>query len=48
MYENWEADANQKADDFKDGWEAMQFQLSEDEAWAADIFDRTFNYWDNQ
>lgn len=48
MYDNWERDADAKAADAKDGWDAMVAQLSEDESWAQYIFDRTYNHWDNQ
>ncbi len=33
-YEGWEADADVKAEDFKEGYEQMTALLAEDEAWA--------------
>lgn len=39
MYEGWEADADRKAEDFKEGWDAVQSALAEDEQYAQYLFE---------
>lgn len=39
MYEGWEADMDQRADDMWEGWQAIQSQLSEDEDYARHMFE---------
>jgi hypothetical protein len=43
MYENWELDADRKAEDARYGWEALADQLAEDEEWARYTAERQVN-----
>ncbi len=34
LYNYWDAEADRKSDDMREGWEATQAMLAEDEQWA--------------